>query len=246
MKRIRPIFLIFIAGLLFISCAKKVPPVEPFDAEKSFGSANKLIAKKKYDEARRELYDIRRRETEIKYSPLAQLRIGDSYRLEDAPEAAVDEYRRFLKEYPKHKYAAYAQYQIAKIYFSLVKDAERGHEAASRALEEFEKLNDLYPRNLYRAEAEGSMDKCRGIIAEHEYMVGVFYFRKEAWKGALERFAGLRERFPEYEEPEVLYRMAASYKNLGEAERGRQYLELLLSKYPGSKPAKKAKKEFDR
>lgn len=242
MKRIA---LVFLAAVLLASCAKKVPPAEPFDAEKSFSRANKLIDKKKYDEARRELYDIRRREVEINYSPLSQLRIADSYRLEDQPEAAVDEYRRFLKEYPKHRYAAYAQYQIAKLYFGQVKDAERGHEGASRALDEFVRLNDLYPRNLYRDEAEEAIEECRNIMAGHEYMVGMFYFRKEAWRGALERFEGLRENFPGYEEPEVLYGLASSYRNLGEDERARQYLELLLSKHPDSKPAKKAKKEFE-
>lgn len=235
----------FFILFLLISCTKKIPPATPFDPEETFKTANELFEKKKYDEARRELHKIRRKETEIKYAPLAQLRIADSYLEEDEPEAAVEEYRRFLEEYPRHRYASYAQYRIAMIYFDMIKDAERGYGAAEKALEEFERLNLFYPRNPYRDEVARRIRKTEDILAEHEFMVGEFYYKKNAHRGALKRFLGLLEKFPGYKkEADVLYRIAASYRRLGDKDRAGEYFNLLITRYPDSEIAEKAKREF--
>lgn len=237
---------ILLLALALVSCAKKIPPAEPFDAEKSFNLANALLEKKKWEEARRELYDIKRREADLRYAPLAQLRLADSYLMEEEPESAIDEYRRFLKDYPSHKYASYAQYRIATIYFSLIKDHERGFGAAVRALDEFEALNGIYPRHPYREEVAPLIDRCKDVIARHEFMVGGFYLRRDAWRGALDRFLELHEKFPDFRVPDVLLNIALSYKGLGEKEKAEEYASLLIGRHPESAAAKKASREFGR
>jgi outer membrane protein assembly factor BamD len=242
----RKLALLALVLLICVSCVKKVPPAQPFDAEKSFAKANEKIEKKQYDEARKLLQGVRRKDTSMEYAPLAQLRLADTHVSEEEPELAIDEYRRFLQDYPRHKYASYAQYQIAIIYYNLIVGPDRGFGAALRALEEFEKLMYVYPRNPYRDTVLVKMQRCRDVIADHEYMVGTFYFDKKAYNGALGRLKGLLEDFPDYEMGDmVLFQLAVSYKGIGEDGKADEHLDRLRQRYPGSMLIEKAEREFE-
>jgi|Deesub1362A_J573_1020465.scaffolds.fasta_scaffold00045_144 outer membrane protein assembly factor BamD len=243
MRKLLAIFFIFVFS---VSCAKKQEvKVRPFSIEEAFKEANELLKEKRYEDARQKLQQIKMKDETMKYTPLAQLRIADSYLQEKEPELAVEEYRRFLETFPEHKYSPYAIYQIGMVYYGLIEDSERGYGAASKALEAFEQLNSRYPRNPYREEVGFKIERCKEIIADHEYRVGEFYYKKEAYRGALGRFLGLLQRFPDYgKEPDVLLRIAISYKKLGENEKAKEYFSLLMKKYPESKAVEEAKKEF--
>lgn len=223
--------------LVLASCSKKEvkPEEEAFNPEKEFAEATKLIEKKDYEEARDKLQEIKLRDLERKYVPLAELKIADSYLKEKEYDLAISEYRRFLESYPTNKYSPYAQYQIALTYYNQIIDKERGLGAARKAVEEFQRLNRLYPRNPYRDTVELYTERSRQVIADHEFMVGKFYFRKKSYSGALKRFLGLFEEFPGYgKEDEVLSYIAISYKKLGEGEKAETYFHLLRDKYPES------------
>lgn len=236
-------FFIFLAAAA-LSCSEKAPP-SPFVAEEAFSKANETLKDKDYEEARKLFEEIKLKDTENTYAPLAQLRIADSYVSEDEADLAVDAYRRFLDSYPRHQYSSYAQYQIAIIYYGMVKGPERGYGAAVRALDEFEKLNRLYPRHPYKESVEYKMERCRDVIAEHEFMVGDFYFKKGAYHGAIDRLEGLMRDFPGYrKEADVLFRLAVSHKGIGEDARAEEYLGLLKGKYPGSELVGKAGEKF--
>ena len=129
---------------------------------------------------------------------MAQLRIADSYTKEAEPDRAVEEYRKFLDIYPEHKYASYAQFQIAMIYFNQIEGPDRGYGGASKALEEFERLKRMFPRNPYRDIIAIRIEKCKNIIAEHEFLVGTFYYKKDSYSAAIKRFQGVLQKFPEF------------------------------------------------
>jgi outer membrane protein assembly factor BamD len=243
----RKLPVLFIVLILLASCAKKIPPMESFDPDNTFKEANEMIEKKRYEEARRLLGNIRNRDTTMQYGPLAQLRIADSHMEEDEPEIAVDEYRIFLDEQPRHKYASYAQYRIGMVYYELITGPDQGFEAAVHALEEFQKLMDLYPRNPYRESVLLKMERCREIIAEHEFIVGDFYFKKKAYRGAIKRLTDLLDDFPMYQHrDQVYYRLAVSKKALGNDDVADYYLRMLREAYPKSKLIGKIQKEFDK
>lgn len=225
------------------ACSKKAVKPGPFDAETEFNKANKLLESKKFDDARLILNDIKSRDAGGRFGPLAQLRLADSYLKEEQPEIAVEEYRRFIELYIDHKYAPYAQYQTAMSYFGQIEDKERGYDAALKALKEFEDLKERFPRNPYSQDVEEKIAKCREIIADYEYMVGDFYFRKKAYKGAIERLKIVIEQYPGFkDEAEVLYRLAVASKELGDEQASKEYFGLLSEKYPQSKAIEKAKK----
>jgi outer membrane protein assembly factor BamD len=229
------------------SCSSKpaVKPTAAFDPEKSFEKANKLIEDKDYKQARELLLEVKNRDLTKKFAPLAQLRIADSYVKEEEPELAVSEYRKFLEIYPDHRYAPYAQYEIAIIYFNQIEGYERGYGEAAKALEEFEKLKKDYPRNPYREVVELKISKCKGVIADYELMVGEFYMKKGNYQAAINRFEGILKSYPETPQGEkVLYELGVAYKKAGNRERSAEYLKQLLEKYPGGKYASRTKKEL--
>ena len=247
MKFLRIVFII--TGLLFaFACSGKAPvktTPEAFDAEGSFEKANKLIDDKDYAEARALLLEIKNRDLTKKYSPLAQLRIADSYVKEGEPELAVAEYRRFLEMYPDHRHASYAQYEIAMVYFNQIESPERGYGGAAKALQEFERLKRDYPRNPYKDVVELRIEKCRTTMADYEFLVGEFYMKRGSNNAAIGRFEGLLKKFPDYKKEEnVLLNLGITYKNSGDTEKAESYLNRLIEKYPNSRLVDNAKKEL--
>ncbi|MFZ5908287.1 MAG: outer membrane protein assembly factor BamD [Nitrospirota bacterium] len=248
MKKILACVCISILFCAVLSCSGKSPvrkPAEKFDPEKTFTTANAQFEKKEYEQARASFLEVKNRDLTKQYAPLAQLKIADSYVKEEEPELAVAEYRKFLEAYPDHQYASYAQYQIAMVYFDQIEGSERGYGGAAKALEEFEKLKTLFPRNPYKDVVDLKIEKCRNTIAEYEYLVGQFYYKKGSYNAALGRFEGLLEKYPDYKgEPEVLFYSAMSYKRLGRKEKANEYFSRLVEKYPNNKLSGNAKKEL--
>lgn len=239
------ILLVALLAVLSISCSKETKPLPTLEPAAAFEKANEILEKKNYEEARRTFDELKRSDIDEGYAPLAQLRIADSYVKEEEAELAIDEYKRFLKDYPRHKYASYAQYQIGMVYYNLVRGPDRGYGAALRALEAFQSLNSLYPRNPYRDEVKYYMEKTRDVIAMHEFMVGDFYFKKGACEGVIGRMEGLLRDFPEYKDmPEVLYRLGVCHKRLEDNARAEQDLNMLRRRYPESPLIEKTEKEF--
>ncbi len=244
--RLCAVLILIILALGSCSGKKETKPEGPFDPQKAFVFANEQIEKKDYEGARITLLEIKNKDTSRKVAPLAQLKIADSYIKEDEPEVGIAEYQKFLEEYPDNQYAPYAQYQIAMVYFNKIEDAERGYGYAAKALKEFEKLKQMFPRNPYRDIIDLRIKQCRNTIAEYEFLVGKFYYKKGSYNAALERLEGLLKNYPEYKgEATVLFYTGMSYKNLGQNDKAQEYLARLIEKYPNNKIIKKAKKELD-
>ncbi|MFN3396259.1 MAG: outer membrane protein assembly factor BamD [Thermodesulfovibrionales bacterium] len=245
MKLLAASFLL--VSLLLASCSgkKEVRSTDTFDPEKLLARANELIEKKDFDEARKILLEVKNRDISKKYAPLAQLKLADSYFRDEEYDIAIDEYRRFLDIYPDNKYASYAQYQIAMVYFSQIEGPERGYGAAEKALKEFEKLMQLFPRNPYREAVEIKMQQCKNIMADYEFLVAEFYLKKGSYHSVIRRLETILKKFPDYKKiPLVYYYMALSLKHTGDNDRAREYLNMIIEKYPDDRITKEAKKEL--
>ncbi len=247
MKLLRIIFSITMLLFVFACSGKATVKVtsEQFNAESSFEKANKLIDDKEYEKARALLLEVKNRDLTKKYAPLAQLRIADAYVKEGEPELAAAEFRKFLEIYPDHRYASYAQYQIAMIYFNQIESPERGYGGAEKALEEFEKLKKDFPRNPYKDLIDIRIEKCRNTIADYEFLVGEFYLKQDKYKAAIGRFETVLTKYPDYKKEEnVLLDLGIAYSKSGDPEKAELYLNRLIEKYPNSRLRIAAQKEL--
>ena len=242
------LFFILVSVLLvavFISgCGKKeVKPEVAYDPEKYLTNADTLVTEKNYDEARKVLLEVKNRDSQKKYGALAQLKIADTYVKEGEPDLAIAEYRKFIENYPDNQYASYAQYQIAMTYYSQIESPDRGTGVAKSALIEFNRLKQLYPRNPYRDIVELRIEKARNTIADGDFMIGEFYFKKESYQAALGRLEELMSNYPDYKRADkALLLMGKSYKALKMDDKAKEVFTRLIEKYPAGDAAKEAAK----
>ncbi|WP_420266740.1 outer membrane protein assembly factor BamD [Candidatus Magnetominusculus dajiuhuensis] len=221
--------LLIIAALTLafcVACAKEVVKPAYENPKDSYAKAIQLIEDKEYDAGRGLLVEITNRDTVTEYAPLAQLKIAESYMKTDEPEVALEEYRKFLKNYPDNKYSSYAKYQVATLTFNTIEGPDRGYKAAYTAIKEFQGLNEQYPRNPYKEIVPLRIEKSRNVLAEHEFYVGEFYLKKDAFSAALRRFNVIISKYPEYPDMgKLYYHMGLAYKGMGDSAKAREYIE---------------------
>ncbi|MBI5212625.1 MAG: outer membrane protein assembly factor BamD [Nitrospirae bacterium] len=240
-----------LCSLLFVlsSCGGKgeVKKEEAFDPEKHLAKADRLIGDKEYEEGRKLLLEVKNRDTAKKHAPHAQLKLADSYVREGDIEIGIEEYKKFLDLYPDNQYASYAQYQIAMAHYSQIESPDRGSGAAQKSLQEFMRLKELYPRNPYREVIGLRIEKAKNVIADGEFIVGEFYYKKESYNAAIERLEALLKRFPDYKKADnALLLLGRSYKAMKMNDKAKEAFKNLLEKYPASKLAPAAKKEAEK
>lgn len=238
----------FLFSMLFLlsSCGKKeVKKEEAFDAERYLSQADRLIAEKDYAEARKILLEVKNRDTTRLYSQRAHLKIADSYIKDGDIDIGIEEYRKFIELYPDSQYASYAQYQIAMTYFSQIGSPDRGSGEAQKALQEFMRLKELFPRNPYREAVELRIEKCKNVIADGEFLVGEYYYKKGSYNAAITRLEGLLKQFPNYKNAEeALLLIGKSYKALKMMDKAKESFRILIERYPSSKFVQEAKREL--
>jgi outer membrane protein assembly factor BamD len=243
-------YVISLLSLFFVflnSCSgnKIIKQADSFDPGKWMSKADSLIEDKEFEEARKILIEVKNRDTTGKFAHLAQLKIAESYIKEGDIDIGIEEYRKFLSYYPENQYASFAQYQIAMAYFSQIEAPDRGTGAAKNALQEFIKLKQMYPRNPFRDVVDLRIEKCKNILADGEFMVGEFYFKKESYNAAIKRFEGLLTQYPDYKrKDEVLLYLGKAYNYLKNFDKAKEIFELLIERFPSSKSAIDAQKHL--
>ncbi len=215
-----------------------------FNPERHLSRAVQLINDGQYEEARKLLIEVKHRDITRKHAPLALLKIAESYIKDGNMIAGIERYRSFIALYPDNRYASYAQYQIAMAYFTQIVSPDRGLGAARNALREFIRLKELYPRNPFREIIKLRIEQCKNIIADGEFMVGEFYYKKGSYNAAINRFERLLKQFPDYKKMDkTLLLLGRSYKALKMTDKAKETFSKLIKKYPLSRPASEAKME---
>ncbi len=241
----KKIFIPLIVLLLVSACSSGKATIKQaplFEAEAVFKQANDKIKEGYYEDARNLLERIKVQDTSGEYAPLAEIRIGDTYYKDKSYEEAAIEYEQFLEMYLYHKYAPYAQYKLAMSYFKRIGTPDVSYSVVQQALKEFKKLLRLYPRNPYLNIVESRIKKCKSILAEYEFYVGEFYFKKGSYGAAARRFNDLLENFSDSKkEPDALFYLGLSYKNLGEKDKAQKALTTLIEKFPTIELSKEAR-----
>lgn len=181
------VLIVVLAVSAFNGCAKKQKltladrvRLGNVSIDEVFDEAERLMRKRDYIEARKWYRIIEAQAPDSKYFSRAKLGIADSYffdRTATYIEASV-EYRSFLTHFPTHPKADYAQYQYAMCFFTEIESADRDQTSTWTAYAEFKNLIDKYPGSPYAEKAKEKMDLCMLRLADHEFVVGYYYFRR--------------------------------------------------------------------
>ncbi len=184
-------------------------------------------------------------------SPLradAKLGVGDAYLGEDSAESLVladTEYREFLTFYPTHPRADYAQFKLAMSYYEQMRAADRDQTATREALEEFQAFFTRFPQSPLMPEARQRYREVRDRLSEHNFRVGLTYYRLRADAGALSRFQEVLKEDPEYSgRDQVYYYLAELYFRNNRKDEALPYYNRLVTEFVESEYLERARERL--
>ena len=179
------------------------------------------------------------------YEPLVRLALADStYYLGDDLSLieARSKYLDFVTLYADHPKAPYAQFQAGMSSVKQIYSASRDQAQTQIAIDDFREIDKRWPKSAYARAGRQFIGKGQDGLAEHEFIIGSFYWKKKSYQAATERFTGLLEKFPSYRQKDKVYywlgRTLMGAQNPAEA---RVWLDQVLNEYPRGKYAKMAK-----
>jgi outer membrane protein assembly factor BamD len=127
---------------------------------------------------------------------LAELGIADA-NFSDGQFAEADlAYTDFLSLHPTNENIPYVMYQIGLCHYNQILSIDRDQSDTLRALGDFERLIARYPTSKFAFMAEKKVHECRQKLAEKEFYIGEFYFKRERYKAAIQRFEALAKNYP--------------------------------------------------
>lgn len=137
---------------------------------------------------------------------------------------ALSRYRTFLTFFPNHPDADFAQYRIGMSYLVQAPKPNRDQSPTENALFEFQKLLELYPNSEWADDAEQRIQEARDLLADHEYEVALFYFKRKEFQAAALRLQTLLAEFPDYAGKAEVYRhLAEAHYRMGDRIEGDVY-----------------------
>ncbi len=193
---------------------------------------------RKWLTAREYLTEVFETYTQSQFRPDAKLGIGDTFMGEGSPEAlvtAIGHYSEFLQFYPTHPRADYAQFHLALAHFREMRGAQRDQTETKNAIQEFETFISRYPNSPLMPEARQHLREAKDRLDEHEFDVGLFYFRVQWWAGAIERFQGLLKDDPDYtSRDDVYYYLGESLLKVNRKAEALPYFSRLIDEFEQS------------
>ena len=195
----------------------------------SLNEGDVLFAAKKFNEAEMMF-------PQSPWAPRAALMAAYSYYSQDYYLDGIQELKRFIRIYPKHKNIDYAYYLLGVSYYEQIVDEKKDLESIINAKSTFNILINNYPNTEYSLDAEFKLDLINDILASKEMYIGRYYFDRKKWIAAINRF---RTVIDDYETTiyteEALYRLVEVHYTLGLKKEAEKYAILLGYNYQSSK-----------
>ncbi len=240
--------LLLVAAAACASGPKK-PPVGTLEPDKFlFERGTEALNQKRWLTAReyfRQLVDSYPQST---FRADAKLGIGDTYLGEGSLESnvlAINEFREFLSYYPTHSRADYAQYKLGMAHFYQMHGPERDQTETQEAISELTTFLARYSNSELVPEARKHLREAHDRLSDSSYRVGFFYFRSKWYPGAIDRFADVLKRDPEYSNRDaVYYYLAQSLMRVNRLAEALPYLDRLVKEFEQSEYLAKAQKDI--
>jgi outer membrane protein assembly factor BamD len=173
---------------------------------------------------------------EKNYDPNVIIKRAEAFFDREEYAESIIEYQHFLDLHRGHTLASYAQFKLGESHFKMVRTIDRDSEPVHKALEAYEKLLKDYPGNKYQAEAKARVHECQDFLAQANYFVGKFYYRREAYLAAAHRFESIVKQYPDMEvASDAMYDLAKTYHDIGADDWAQEKLYALEQQYPNHK-----------
>ena len=230
-------------SLFFSGCASEEKNLTT--AEGAYKYAKEFDDAERYDLALQKYADVKNKFPYSNLATEAELAIAEvHYKRESFAEAQVA-FQNFRDLHPKNPKIDYVVYKIAMSYYSQLPDTfDRDLSLGNDAIYHFDEIIKSYPHSEYVKEAKEKRDETFQKLAEKELYIADFYFKQEKYSAALRRFESTLQKYSGLGfDPRAHLGAARSAKKLDNNTKQKYHSKLLLSKFPNSDEADKAKTE---
>ena len=166
------------------------------------------------------------------YAIRAELAIADAYFDNAQYEEALTYYRDFDELHPGHPKVPYTLWRAALCHQRQVLDPGRDQSATRNAIGFLDRLLIEHPRSEYGVEAETMWRELQTTLAESEQAIADFYYSREEYEAAAERYRGLLDAYPGLGlDAAVLYRLGQCYAALRRQDEADRIFRTLVAHY---------------
>lgn len=184
-----------------------------------FDQAMHDIEHGRYEVARITLNTLMNTYESSEYMAKAKLAVADSWFREGGGSGmaqAEAEYKDFILFYPQMEEAAEAQNRVCEIHYKQMDKSDRDITQTLRAEDECRQLLVQFPNSKFAPQAAQRLRDIQESLAEHEFVVGHFYWKRDMNPAAANRFDALVDQYPLYSKAdEALYEAGDSYSKMG-------------------------------
>lgn len=211
--------------------------------EEAYARGDAFLAKKKNEQGRQYLRFVAENYANDPIGKQAALRLADSYYDEKTPLGyleALARYKDFRNRYPSHPRSDYALFRLAQCSDRQAEKPDRDQTNTRSAVAAYRDILRTYPDSPYASEARARLRLMWELLAEHEFRVGHFYFKKRAYAAARGRFETIMTAFGEYSGmPQTLYEAGIAESKLGRPADARTLWDKLEKDFPANPLVKK-------
>jgi len=181
------------------------------------------------------------------WAPRAALMSAYSYYFNAYYVDAIYEIERFLKTYPNHPRTDYAYYLLAINYYDQIVDETKDLGSILKSKKYFEYVLNKYPETDYALDSKFKLELINEILASKEMYLARYYFDREKWIPAINRFKLVVENYDDsiFVE-EALHRLVEIHYMIGLEEEAKKYAYLLGYNYQSGEWYKKTYKVFNK
>ena len=249
--------MILLATLVVASCSRGPRQVRPvvdpeflnLSKEEIFERGESLFENRKWQRARTHFAHVYENFPNDPLGRRSLLRVADTYFNQGDPLNLVEaqyKYRDFLNRFPGSESADYAMLQIAMVSYKQMERPDRDQQKTREAVEKLQDMLRAYPRSELRPEAEKRLAEAYDRLAKHEHVVARFYAKRKSWPAAVQRLNGLIDTYPTYSERDAaFFDLGTALAHLGRDGEARLYFERVLTEFPDSSYAERARRRLD-
>ena len=229
------------------------PVVDPelltLTKEQVFAKAEDFFSHHKWQRARSYYTYIYENQPNDALGRRSLLRVADTFYEQGSPVNLVEaqyKYRDFINRYPTSDQADYAMLRIAMCSFRQMEKPDRDQTKTKEALEKFNDMLRTYPKSPLRAEAETKRQEVLDRLGKHEHLVARFYMKRGSYYAAVQRLNYLVDTYPNYSDRDaVFFDLGTSLNALGRKGEARLYFERVVSEFPQSEYADRARRRLN-
>ncbi len=226
------------------SSSDKVDATTP---EGAYKIAEDYEKDERFEESVQKYTDVKNKHPYSRFAVLAEMRIADVQFKREAYIEAQYAYQTFKDLHPKHPQIDYVTFRLGlSIFNQLPSTTDRDLSLADKAILYFDEVLTSYSKSPHAKEAGEKKGEALRMLADKELYIANFYFKKKQYLSALGRYEGLLRTYGNVEGfgPPALYGAAVSAKETGDRDKQNRFVKTLMSQYPQSSEAEKAKSEF--